>query len=52
MLLGNPLVTANNQATSTIQIQGRLRDYLRLLMGHPVLILDDDLDIGSQETVT
>ena len=26
-------VTANNHATFTIQIHGRLRDYLRLLMG-------------------
>ena len=33
---GNRKVTANNHATFTIQIQGRLRDYLRLLMGHPV----------------
>ena len=35
-ITGAPYVTANNHATFTIQIQGRLRDYLRLLMGHPV----------------
>ena len=27
----------NNHATFTIKIQGRLRDYLRLLMGYPEL---------------
>ena len=33
---GAPKVSANNHAIFTIQIQGRLRDYLRLLIGHPV----------------
>ena len=33
---GATLVTANNHTNFTIQIQGRLRDYLRLLMDHPV----------------
>ena len=32
-ILGDPLVTAKNHATFVIQIQRRLRDYLRLLMG-------------------
>ena len=31
-ILGDPKVTANNHATFVIQIQRRLRDYLRLLM--------------------
>ena len=29
-------ISNNDHATFTIQIQGRLRDYLRLLMGQPV----------------
>ena len=32
IVLGDPQVTANNHATFVIQIQIRLRDYLRLLM--------------------
>ena len=32
-LLGDPKVTANNPKTFVIQIQRRLRDYLRLLIG-------------------
>ena len=28
-------ISNRNHSTFTIQIQGRLRDYLRLLMGHP-----------------
>ena len=37
-ITGAPEVTANNHATFTIQIQGRLHHYLRLLMGDPVCI--------------
>ena len=32
-VLGDPQVTANNHATFVMQIQSRLRDYLRLLLG-------------------
>ena len=34
----NASFAANNHATFTIQIQGRFRDYLWLLMGHPVFV--------------